>query len=124
MQVVPDLDLSTSYELRLPLRWIAILYGRIKADFALTGGVHTAQDVLKTMMAGANVAMMASELLARGPGRLEQLLAGIERWMEEREYESIAQMQGCMSQRAVAEPAAFERANYMKALNSFDYYLP
>jgi len=124
LKVVPDLDLSTSYELRLPLRWIAILYGRIAADFALTGGVHAAQDVLKAMMAGASVAMMASELLAHGPGRLGQMIAGIERWMEEHEYESIAQMQGCMSQRAVAEPAAFERANYMKALNSFDYYLP
>ena len=124
LKVVPDLDLSTSYELRLPLRWIAILYGRIAADFALTGGVHAAQDVLKAMMAGASVAMMASELLAHGPGRLGQMIAGIERWMEEHEYESIAQMKGCMSQRAVAEPAAFERANYMKALNSFDYYLP
>jgi dihydroorotate dehydrogenase (fumarate) len=124
LKVVPDLDLSTSYELRLPLRWIAILYGRIAADFALTGGVHAAQDVLKAMMAGASVAMMASELLAHGPGRLGQVIAGIERWMEEHEYESIAQMKGCMSQRAVAEPAAFERANYMKALNSFDYYLP
>ncbi len=124
LKVVPDLDLSTSYELRLPLRWIAILYGRIAADFALTGGVHAAQDVLKAMMAGASVAMMASELLAHGPGRLGQMIAGIERWMEEHEYESIAQMKGCMSQRAVAEPAAFERANYMKALNTFDYYLP
>jgi len=124
LQVVPDLDLSISYELRLPLRWIAILYGRIAADFALTSGVHTAHDVLKAMMAGASVAMMASELLAHGPGRLGQMLAGIEHWMEEHEYESIAQMQGCMSQRAVAEPAAFERANYMKALNTFDYYLP
>ncbi len=124
LKVVPDLDLSTSYELRLPLRWIAILYGRIAADFALTGGVHAAQDVLKAMMGGASVAMMASELLAHGPGRLGQMIAGIERWMEEHEYESIAQMKGCMSQRAVAEPAAFERANYMKALNSFDYYLP
>jgi dihydroorotate dehydrogenase (fumarate) len=124
LKVVPDLDLSTSYELRLPLRWIAILYGRLAADFALTGGVHAAQDVLKAMMAGASVAMMASELLAHGPGRLGQMIAGIERWMEEHEYESIAQMKGSMSQRAVAEPAAFERANYMKALNTFDYYLP
>jgi dihydroorotate dehydrogenase (fumarate) len=124
LKVVPDLDLSTSYELRLPLRWIAILYGRVAADLALTGGVHTAHDVLKAMMAGASVAMMASELLAHGPGRLGQMMAGIERWMEEHEYESIEQMKGSMSQRAVAEPAAFERANYMKALNTFDYYLP
>jgi dihydroorotate dehydrogenase (fumarate) len=124
LKVIPDLELSASHELRLPLRWIAILYGRIAADFALTSGVHTARDVLKAMMAGASVAMMASELLAHGFGRPLQILAEIQRWMEENEYESIAQMKGCMSQRAVAEPAAFERANYMKALNSFDYYLP
>lgn len=124
LKVVPDLELSASHELRLPLRWIAILYGRIAADFALTSGIHTARDVLKAMMAGASVAMMASELLAHGFGRPLQMLAEIQRWMEENEYESIAQMKGCMSQRAVAEPAAFERANYMKALNSFDYYLP
>src|SRR6266702_1706626 len=124
LKVVPDLHLSTSHELRLPLRWIAILYGRIAADFAHTSGVHTARDVLKAMMAGASVAMMTSELLAHGFGRPRQILAEIQRWMEENEYTSIAQMKGCMSQRAVAEPAAFERANYMKALNSFDYYLP
>ncbi len=124
LKVVPDLDLSTSYELRLPLRWIAILYGQVAADFALTSGVHTAHDVLKAMMAGASIAMMASELLAHGLGRLGHILADIQQWMEENEYESIAQMKGCMSQRAVGEPAAFERANYMKALNSFDYYLP
>jgi dihydroorotate dehydrogenase (fumarate) len=124
LKVVPDLELSTSHELRLPLRWIAILYGRVAADFALTSGVHTAHDVLKAMMAGASVAMMTSELLAHGFSRPPQILAEIQQWMEENEYESIAQMRGCMSQRAVAEPAAFERANYMKALNSFDYYLP
>ncbi|HET8851319.1 MAG TPA: dihydroorotate dehydrogenase-like protein [Ktedonobacteraceae bacterium] len=124
LKVVPDLELSTSQELRLPLRWIAILYGRVAADFALTSGVHTGHDVLKAIMAGSSVAMLASELLAHGPGRLPHIIAGIERWMEENEYKSITQMKGCMSQRAVAEPAAFERANYMKALNSFDYYLP
>ena len=122
--VVPHLELSTSHDLLLPLRWIAILYGRIQADFALTSGVHTAQDVLKAMMAGANVAMMASTLLRSGPERLTQMLVDLQQWMEEHEYESIAHMRGSMSQRAVAEPAAFERANYMKALNSFDYHLP
>lgn len=120
LEVVPNLELSTSQELRLPLRWIAILYGRIQADLALTSGVHSAQDVLKAMMAGANVAMMTSELLARGIGRITTILEDLQRWMVEHEYESIQQMQGSMSQRAVAEPAAFERANYMKALNSFD----
>jgi len=124
LKVVPDLELSNSQELRLPLRWIAILYGSVAADFALTSGVHTGHDVLKAIMAGSSVAMLASELLAHGPDRLPHIIADIERWMEENEYESITQMKGCMSQRAVAEPAAFERANYMKALNSFDYYLP
>jgi dihydroorotate dehydrogenase (fumarate) len=124
LEVVPNLELSSSSDLRLPLRWIAILYGHLDVDFALTSGVHTAQDVLKAMMAGASVAMMASELIANGVGRLTQILADMQRWMEEYEYESITQMKGSMSQRAVAEPAAFERANYMKALNSFDNRLP
>ncbi len=123
LEVIPNLVLSTSYELRLPLRWIAILYGRIKADFALTSGVHSAQDVLKAMMAGANVAMMTSTLLANGVGRLMHILTDLQEWMEEHEYESIEYMRGSMSQRAVAEPAAFERANYIKALNSFDQYV-
>jgi len=123
LEVFPNLVLSTSHELRLPLRWIAILYGRVEADFALTTGVHAAQDVLKAMMAGANVAMMTSTLLANGPGRLMHILTDLQEWMEEHEYESITQMRGSMSQRAVAEPAAFERANYMKALNSFDQFV-
>jgi dihydroorotate dehydrogenase (fumarate) len=123
LEVVPNLILSTSHELRLPLRWIAILYGRIEADFALTTGVHTAQDVLKAMMAGANVAMMASTLLESGVGRIMHILTDLQEWMEEHEYESIEQMRGSMSQRAVAEPAAFERANYIKALNTFDQFV-
>jgi dihydroorotate dehydrogenase (fumarate) len=123
LEVVPNLVLSTSNELRLPLRWIAILYGRVEADFALTSGVHTAEDVLKAMMAGANVAMMTSTLLANGLGRLMPILTALQEWMEEHEYESITQMRGSMSQSAVAEPAAFERANYMKALNSFDQFV-
>jgi dihydroorotate dehydrogenase (fumarate) len=123
LQVVPSLELSTSHELRLPLRWIAMLYGRVKADFALTTGVHSATDAVKAVMAGASVAMMASELLANGIGRMAEILADLERWLEEHEYESVAQMKGSMSQRGVAEPAAFERANYMKALNSLDQRL-
>ncbi len=123
LEVVPNLQLSSSYDMRLPLRWIAILYGRIQADFALTGGIHTAQDVLKAMMAGANVAMTTSALLEHGIDHLAHILEHLRRWMEEHEYESITQMRGSMSQRSVAEPAAFERANYMKALNSFDMRL-
>jgi dihydroorotate dehydrogenase (fumarate) len=124
LEVVPSLKLSDSHDLRLPLRWIAILYGRVPADLALTSGVHTARDVLKAMMAGANVAMLTSELLANGIGRLAEILADLHAWMEEYAYESIAQMQGSMSQRAVADPGAFERANYMRALQSFDNRLP
>ena len=120
LEVVPSLTLSSSDDLRLPLRWIAILYGRVAADLALTGGVHTAQDALKAMMAGAKGAMLASELIANGVERLSAILADMQAWMLEHEYESITQMQGSMSQQSVSEPAAFERANYMKALNSFD----
>jgi dihydroorotate dehydrogenase (fumarate) len=120
LEVVPTLKLSSSEELRLPLRWVAMLYGRIQADLALTSGVHSATDLIKAMMAGANVTMLASELLMHGPERATQILADVQTWMTTFEYESIKQMRGSMSQQAVAEPAAFERANYMKALQSFD----
>jgi dihydroorotate dehydrogenase (fumarate) len=124
LEVVPHLELSSSHDLLLPLRWIAILYGRIQADFALTSGVHQVQDVVKAMMAGANVAMLASALLRSGPASFTQLLSELSEWMEQREYVSIFQMRGSMSQHAVAEPAAFERADYMRALNTFDLSLP
>jgi dihydroorotate dehydrogenase (fumarate) len=119
LKVVPNLILSTSNELRLPMRWIAILYGQIKADLALTTGIHTAEDVVKTTMAGASVAMLASVLLAEGISRIPVILADLEKWMTSHEYESIQQMKGSLSQKSVSEPAAFERANYMKVLNSF-----
>ncbi len=119
LEVVPNLHLSTSHELLLRLHWIATLYGQIKADMALTGGVHSAQDVLKTMMAGARVAMMTSALLRNGINHLETVLADMKAWMEEHEYESVRQMQGSMSRRAVADPSAFSRANYMKVLSSY-----
>ena len=119
LEVVPDLTLSTSSELRLRLRWVAMLYGRVKADLAITGGVHTAEDVLKSMMAGARIAMMTSALLHDGIDHLRGVLADLTQWMEEHEYVSITQMQGSMSQKAVAQPAAFERANYMKVLRSY-----
>jgi dihydroorotate dehydrogenase (fumarate) len=120
LEVVPNLVLSNSNEMRLPLRWIAILYGRIQADLALTTGVHKAQDVLKAMMAGASVTMLTSALLQNGLTTVTEILTDMQMWMETFEYTSIHQMQGSMSQQAVAEPAAFERANYMKALASFD----
>ena len=119
LEVVSHLVLSNSHEMRLPLRWIAILHKRVDVDFALTSGVHTVEDVLKAMMAGAKAAMMASELLQKGIGRIPDILADLTTWMEEHEYESIQQMQGSMSMQAVAQPAYFERANYMKVLSSY-----
>ena len=119
LEVTPNLVLSRSDELRLRLTWVGILYGRIKADLAITGGVHTAEDAIKSMMAGARVAMMTSALLRNGIGHLKTVLSGIANWMEKHEYASIQQMQGSMSQKSVAEPAAFERANYMKVLSSY-----
>ncbi len=119
LQVAPRLVLSNSNELRLPLRWVAILYGRLLADLAITTGVHTSEDVLKGLMAGAKATMMASELLQNGLRRIKEILAEIEAWMIEHEYASVAQMIGSMSQQHCAEPAAFERANYMKVLDSY-----
>jgi dihydroorotate dehydrogenase (fumarate) len=119
LEIVHSLDLSTSAELRLPLRWVSILSGKIQADLAITSGVHTDADVLKGMMAGAKVTMMASALLQDGPKIIAPMLDQIQAWMKEREYESIQQMQGSMSQQSVAEPAAFEHANYMRVLDSF-----
>jgi dihydroorotate dehydrogenase (fumarate) len=119
LEVVPNLVLSNSAELRLPLRWIAMLYGHVQADFALTSGVHTAEDALKAVMAGASVAMTTSALLKHGISKADEILKGMESWMVEHEYESVQQMKGSMSQKAVAEPAFYERANYMKVLSSF-----
>lgn len=119
LEVVPNLMLSTNWEMRLPLRWISILHGNIKASMAATSGIHSYEDVLKIMMAGGDVAMLASELLLNGVGRITEILDGMKNWMEEKEYESVKQMQGSMSQKKVAEPAAFERANYMKTLQSY-----
>ncbi|MCC6146412.1 MAG: dihydroorotate dehydrogenase-like protein [Anaerolineaceae bacterium] len=121
LEVVPSLELSTAHEMRLPLRWIAILYGRLPADLALTTGAHNAESILKAMMAGASVVQPASALLLHGIHWTKETLASIEAWMERYEYESIQKMRGSMSQQAVADPAAFERANYMKALTSFDH---
>ena len=119
MEVVPNLILSNSHELLLRLNWIAVIYGSVKADLALTGGVHSATDVVKAMMAGARIAMMTSALLKRGISYLDSLATELLVWMGEHEYDSIRQMQGSMSRSAVTHPAAFERANYMKVLSSY-----
>jgi dihydroorotate dehydrogenase (fumarate) len=119
LDVVPSLTLSHPVELLLRLHWVAIVFGRIRADLAITGGVHSAEDVLKSMMAGACVAMMTSALLLNGVAHLDTVRQELLRWMEDHEYESIAQMCGSMSQRNVTDPAAFERANYMRVLSSY-----
>ncbi len=119
LEVKPNVILSTPQALRLPLRWIAILHGRVKASLAATSGIHTALDVLKMLMAGADVTMMASALLKLGPEQIKTILADMDQWMLEHEYHSVQQMKGSMSQKSIADPAAFERANYMKALQSY-----
>lgn len=119
LEVAPHLVLSTSEELRLALRWIAILRGRVDASLAATGGAHTPEDVLKLLLAGADCVMLASSLLMRGPSHVGALVKGVEAWMSEREYTSVAQMKGSLSQQSCPDPDAFERANYMKALKSY-----
>jgi dihydroorotate dehydrogenase (fumarate) len=119
LEVTPNVILSSSQALRLPLRWIAILHGTVRASLAATSGIHDAEDVLKVLMAGADVAMMCSALLKHGPRHVTKVLEGLHQWMLEHEYVSVQQMKGSMSQKSVADPSAFERANYMKALQSF-----
>jgi dihydroorotate dehydrogenase (fumarate) len=119
LEVTPNLQLSTPVEMRLPMRWIAILYGHIDASMALTSGIHQPEDVVKAVMVGADVANVCSVLLKEGVGKIDDLLQGVLTWMDEHEYESIEQMKGSMSHRSSPEPAAFERANYMKVLNSY-----
>jgi dihydroorotate dehydrogenase (fumarate) len=119
LQVAPHLVLSTSDELRLALRWIAILRGRVSTSFAATGGAHTPDDVLKLLLAGADCVMIASSLLKKGPAHVGALVRGVEAWLTERGYDSVEQMKGSLSQQACPDPDAFERANYMKALKSY-----
>jgi dihydroorotate dehydrogenase (fumarate) len=119
LEVKPSVNLSTPHEIRLPLRWIAILYGKVKANLAATSGIHDADDVLKLLMAGADVTMLCSALLKHGPGHIKTVLHDLEQWMTENEYISVHQMKGSMSQKSVKEPTAFERANYMKSLQSY-----
>jgi dihydroorotate dehydrogenase (fumarate) len=120
LDVVANLVLSNSNELRLPMRWIAILYGRISADMALTTGIHTAQDALKGIAAGAAVVQMASELLKNGTGRIGEILAEMTDWLYEHEYSSLSELQGSLSQINCGAPAAFERANYLQIVGSYE----
>ena len=120
MRVEPTLELSASSDLLLPLRWTAILYKKVNIDLALTSGVHSGEDIVKALMAGASVVMSASELVKHGIDRAKSLLQEFSNWMDVHEYESVDSLRGVLSQRSVAQPAAFERANYMKALTLFD----
>ncbi|NWF70542.1 MAG: dihydroorotate dehydrogenase-like protein [Chloroflexi bacterium] len=119
LEVKPSVILSTPQALRLPMRWIAILYGRIKASLAATSGVHTAADVAKMLLVGANVTMMTAALLKNGIDHARVVEEGLRQWMTEHEYESVNQMRGAISQLNTEDPAAFERAQYMKALTHY-----
>jgi dihydroorotate dehydrogenase (fumarate) len=119
LQVTPNVLLSTPQAMRLPLRWVAILYGHVKTSLAGTSGIHTGEDALKVLMAGANVTMLCSVLMKHGIRSFGTVLDGMTRWMEEHEYESVQQMIGSLSHKNCEDPSAFERANYMKALRQF-----
>jgi dihydroorotate dehydrogenase (fumarate) len=119
LDIRPKLELSTKFEQLLPLRWVAILRGRIKASLALSTGIHGPKGLLKALLAGADVGMVASVLYQKGFDQVGTILQGVKQWMEEKEYESVEQLKGSMSQVNCPDPAAFERGNYMKALTSF-----
>ncbi len=119
LEVRPNIILSTSHALRLPLTWIAILYGRIKTDLAATSGIHSAKDVIKMLMVGANITMLCSTLLRNGIDEITQIEREMREWMEENEYESVKQMRGSMSQINCEDPSAFERSQYMRGLLSY-----
>lgn len=119
LEVEPNVLLSTPQAMRLPMRWIAILYGRLNVDLAATSGIHKPQDVLKMLMAGANVTLLVSVLLRHGIEHIKVIEEGVRQWMEEYEYESVKQMQGSMSQINCPDESAFERAQYMKAIQSY-----
>jgi dihydroorotate dehydrogenase (fumarate) len=119
LETRPRLVLSTPYEMLLPLRWIAILHGRIGASLALTSGLHDADGMIKALLAGADVGMVISTLYQDGAEQITRILDGLRAWMEEKEYQSVEQLKGSMSQENCPDPAAFERGNYMKALTSY-----
>ncbi|MFT3830549.1 MAG: dihydroorotate dehydrogenase-like protein [Opitutaceae bacterium] len=116
LEAVPTLELSSPEELRLRLRWLSILFGQVKIPMACTGGVHSANDVVKAILAGASVVQVVSSLLKHKPAAIAPMLEGLKKWMEEKEYESVTQMRGALSLQNCPDPAAFERANYLKIL--------
>ena len=124
LELKPNILLSTPQALRLPLTWIGILYGRVKANLAATSGIHRPEDVIKLLMAGADVTMLCSSLLRNGVNHVRHVERGVVEWMESHEYESVRQMQGCMSQIRCPDPSAFERAQYMRGVKDFGYLQP
>jgi len=118
LEVTPNLLLSTPMAMRLPLRWIAILHGRLQSSLAATGGIHRASDVLKMLMAGADITMLCSVLLRRGIGHIQTMETEMVEWLEKHEYDSIEQLKGSLSQKNCPDPSAFERAQYMRALST------
>lgn len=120
LEMKHDLDLSTSSDLRLPLRWTAMLSGSLDADIAITSGVHKGEDTIKGILCGAAVTMMTSAVLKKGPKVFKKNLETIAEWMEENDYESIAQMRGALCKEHLSNPASLERANYLKVLGSYE----
>lgn len=118
-EVIPNLHFSSSYDIRLSLRWIAILYGMVRSSLAATSGIHTADDALKLIMAGADAVMIASVILKEGPKSIARILKNMEEWMETHQYESISKIKGSLSYQNIAEPAALLRANYVATLQNF-----
>jgi dihydroorotate dehydrogenase (fumarate) len=116
LEATHRLDLSNSTELRLRLRWAAILHGHLRADIAVSGGIHTVEDIIKAIMCGAGVVQVVSALLKYGPSHIGSLIIGLYQWMEEHEYESVDQMRGSMSLSRCPDPSVFERANYLRVL--------
>ncbi len=117
--VVPDVKLSSKIEVRLPLRWVAILHGKVRCDLAVTTGIHDAGDAIKAVAVGADVAMMASALLREGPEAARRVIEGVQSWLDEHEYESVSQLRGSMSMGSAPHPDRFVRANYMRVLASY-----
>lgn len=119
LQVEPSLNLSLSAEMRLPMRWVGMMYGRVETDLAITTGVHTHEDVLKGLMAGAAATMMASELLRNGVSRIREIIFNLEAWLIEHDIDSIAKLQGVLSRDRLENTTAYERANYLEVLRSY-----
>jgi dihydroorotate dehydrogenase (fumarate) len=121
LKVIPRLELSSSMESLLRIRWVALLHGRVNLSLAVTGGFHTTEDILKALLAGADVTHLCSALLHHGPEHLTEILQDLRIWLEEHEYESVSQLKGSISQQHAIDPAAYERANYVNVLDSFSH---